>query len=123
MHVVSGQRGAKEPDDELTHLVGLERLPSLDRRATRIRRRKALEPVLPSTKSAASEVGNQLLQTAGSLEAGMGVRRGMHDDAAPRERLDLVTDADEQLAMRLDRVELRRREIERDLKSIRPRAA
>ena len=114
MHVVSGQRGAEKPDDELTHFIGLERLPSLDRGPTRIRRGKALEPVLPSAKSAASEVGNELLETTGSLESGVRVGRGMHDDAAPRERLDLVTDADEQLAMRLDSVELRRREIERE---------
>src|SRR5262245_41775414 len=114
MHVVRWQRGAEEPNDQLTHLSGLERLTSLDRRATRIRRRKALEPVLPSAETAPSEVGDELLQATGSLETGMGVGGGVDDDAASRERLDLVTDAHEQLAMRLDSVELRRREIERE---------
>src|SRR6266540_3089812 len=52
-------------------------------------RRKALEPVLPAAKAATGEIGNELLQAAGGLEAGMRVRRGVHDDAATGEWLDL----------------------------------
>ena len=44
----------------------------------------------------------------------MRVRRGVDDDAAAGERLHLVADACEQLAMRFDRIELDGREVERE---------
>src|ERR1051326_8547377 len=43
VHIVRGERGAQEPHDELPHLADVERLAGLDRRATRIGRRDALE--------------------------------------------------------------------------------
>src|SRR5690242_139727 len=45
VHVVGGERGAEQPEHELPHLFQLEPLARLDGRATRERRREALEPV------------------------------------------------------------------------------
>jgi len=44
----------------------------------------------------------------------MRIRRRVHHDTSTGERLDLESDAGQQLAMRLDRVELGRREVERE---------
>ncbi len=44
----------------------------------------------------------------------MRVRRRVHDDAAAGEWLDLVADARQQLPMRVDRIELGGREVERE---------
>src|SRR6185503_10768613 len=111
--IVRGERRAQESNHELAHLIRVERLPGLDRRATGIRRGEPFEPILPAAEPAPRQIGDQLLQAARRFEAGMRIRRGVHDNAAPREGLDLVADAREQLTMRLDRVELHRREVER----------
>src|SRR5438105_3633976 len=113
VYVVRRQRCREEPDHELAHLAHVERLPSFDRCPARVRRGEALEPILPTTKAPTGEIGDELLQAATRLEAGMGIRSRVHHDAAAREWLDLKTDAFEQLAVRLDRIELRGREVER----------
>src|ERR1043165_1723372 len=92
--------------------VGLS--PRLDRGATRVRRREALETILPAAEPPACEIGDELLETPRGFEPRMRVRRGVHDDAATGERLDLIADPGEQLPMRFDGVELRRREVQRE---------
>src|SRR2546428_628108 len=64
-------------------------------------------------ESPAREIGDELAEAAGRIEAGMRIRRRVHHHRAPRERLHLVTHATEQLAVRVDRLELGRRELER----------
>ena len=113
MYVVRRQRCREEPDNELAHLAGVERLPSFDRCPARVRRGEALEPILPTTKPSTREVGDELLQAATGLETWMGIRSRMHHDAAAREWLDLKTDAFEELAVCVDRIELRGCEVER----------
>jgi len=113
VHIVRGKRGAEEAHDELAHLVGIERLPGLDGGTTRIRRGESFEPVLPPAKPAAGEIGDKLLQAPRRLETWVGIRRRVDDDAAAGERLDFVPDAREQLAMRLDRIELGGGKVER----------
>ena len=95
VHVVRRQRRGEQPDNELAHLARVERLTGLDGGAAGVSRRKALEPVLPASEAAAGEIGHQLLQAARRLEPGMRIRRGVHDDAAAGERLDLEPDAGE----------------------------
>src|ERR1044072_9307976 len=111
VHIVRGQRGVQEPHDELPHLAHIERLPRLDRGATRVRRREALETILPAAEPPACEIGDELLETPRGFEPRMRVRRGVHDDAATGERLDLIADPGEQLPMRFDGVEVRRRAV------------
>src|SRR5437879_2029164 len=48
MHVVRGECGRKQPDDELAHLVGLECLARLDRGAAGVGGGKPLESILPA---------------------------------------------------------------------------
>src|SRR6267378_82369 len=72
MDVVRRERRGEEANHELAHLTRVERLTSLDRRATRIRRGEALQPVLPTAEAAAGEIGDQLLQAPGRFEARMG---------------------------------------------------
>ena len=108
-----GQRRAEQSYDQLTHLFSIERLPSLNRRAAGISGRKPFEAILPPPEAAPGKVGDELLQAARRLEAGMRIGRRVHHDAAPGEWLDFVPDAYEQLAMRLDVVELHRCEVER----------
>ena len=97
MHVVRRECRGEQADDELAHLVGIERLPGLDGGTTRIRRGESFEPVLPPAKPAAGEIGDELLQAPRRLETWVGIRRRVHDDAAAGERLDFVPDAREQL--------------------------
>ena len=52
------------------------------------------------------------METARSVEAGMGIGRGVHHHRASRERLDLVAHAPQRFAVRCDRLELGRRELE-----------
>src|SRR4051812_30958661 len=111
--VMHRQRGREQADDQLPHLLSVELMPGFDRGTTGIGGRKPLEAILPATKATAGEVGDELLEAARCLKAGMRVRRGMHYDASPRKRLDLVADALQELAMRINRIELGRREIER----------
>src|SRR5438034_780125 len=54
------------------------------------------------------------LETARGVEPGVRVRRRVYHDRAPGEGLDFVSHAAQQLAVRLDRLELRRRELERE---------
>src|SRR5438093_4862384 len=112
--VVRRQRRRQQPHDQLAHFVGVECLSRLDRRAARERGGKALQPILPAAEPPAREIGDELLQAARGLETRMGVRRGVHDDAAAGEGLDLVADAREQLPMGLDRIELGGGELERE---------
>src|SRR2546422_6875350 len=114
VHVMRRERRREQADDELAHFVGVECLSRLDRRAARERRGKALQPILPAAKPPARPIGDELLQAAGGLETWMRVRRGVHDDAAAGERLDLVPDAREQLPMGVDRIELGGGEVERE---------
>src|SRR5881296_2997726 len=53
------------------------------------------------------------LQAARGFEPGMRIRRRVHHDAPPREWLHFVPDTLQQFAMRLDGIELRGLEIER----------
>src|SRR5436309_7668932 len=93
VHIGGGKCGGEQADDELAHLVGVERLAGLDGGAARVRRRKSLQPILPTAKSAAGKIGDELLQAAGRFEARVRIRRRVDDDAAARERLDFVADA------------------------------
>src|SRR5882757_9349654 len=124
MNIVRGQCRREQSHDQLAHFLDVERLPSLDRGAAGIGRGEPLEPVLPAAEAAAGEIGDELLETARRLEPRMRVRRRVDHDAAPGERLDLVADPRQQLAMRVDRIELGRREVERERKqqSLRGRA-
>src|SRR6266550_4143690 len=112
--VVRRQRCREEPHDQLAHLPRVERLSRLDRGSTRVGRSEALQPILPAPESPAGEIGDELLQAACGLEARMRVRGRVNDDAAAGERLDLVADARQQLPMRVDRIELGGREVERE---------
>src|SRR5690349_21286215 len=113
MHIVRRQRGGQQPHDQLPHFAHVERLTGFDGGAARVGRRETLQAVLPAAEPAAGEIGDQLLETARRFEPRVGVRCRMHNDAATGERLDLVADAREQLAMRFDGIELGRREVER----------
>src|SRR5882762_289303 len=110
--VVRRQRRREQPHDQLAHLAGVQRLSRFDRRTTRVGRGKALQTILPAAEPAARQIGDELLEAAGGLEARVRVRRRVHDNAAAGERLYLVADARQQLPMRLDRIELGGGEIE-----------
>src|SRR6266513_824294 len=114
MDIVRGECGAQQSHDELAHFTRIERLSRLERRAARICRREALEPVLPSSKPSPRQIGDELLETATRFEARMRIRRRVNDDAASREWLDLKADAREQLPMCVDCIELGGREVERE---------
>src|SRR2546425_453795 len=114
VNIVCRQSRGEQSNDELAHLVGVECLTRFDRRTTRERCGKALQPILPPAKPAAGQIGDELLQAACGLEARMRIRRGVHDNAAAGEWLDLVANAREQLPMCVDRIELRGGEIERE---------
>ena len=95
MHIVRRQRCGQQPDDELPHLIGVERLPRLDRGAACIRRGEPLQAVLPAAEPTAGEIGHELLQAARGFEARMRIGRRVHHDAASGERLDFIADAGE----------------------------
>ena len=113
MDVVRRERRREQPRHELAHLVGLEVLAGFDGGAAGVRRREPLQPIGEPAESPAREIGDELSEAAGRIEAGMRIRRRVHHHRAPRERLHLVTHATEQLAVRVDRLELGRRELER----------
>src|SRR5437899_9442659 len=112
MYVVRRQRCGEEPQDQLPHFSGVERLPGLDRCPARVGCGEPLETILPTTKPSPGEIGDELLKAATGLEAWMRIRSRMHHDAAAGEWLNLEADAREQLAVRIDRIELRGPEVE-----------
>src|SRR2546425_2140362 len=66
--IVSRERGTKQPDDELPHLVDVEGLARFDGRAARVCRRKAFQTILPAAKPAAGQISDELLQAARGFE-------------------------------------------------------
>src|SRR4051794_15287266 len=59
VHVMCWERRAEQAHHQLAHLVGIERLTGLDRRATGVSRGEPLEPVLPSAEAPAGEIGDE----------------------------------------------------------------
>src|SRR2546425_3772198 len=114
VHVVRGKRCREQPAHEVAHLCELEALSRLDRCPTGERRPESLEPVREGPEPAARKVRHELLEAARGVEARMRVRRRMHYYGPPGERLDLVSHAPQQLPVGVDRVELGRRELERE---------
>src|SRR5690349_9117660 len=112
MDVVRGQRGGQQSYHELAHLVGIEMMSRLDRGAARVRRGEALQPVGPAAEAAAREIGHELLEAARRFEARMRIGRRRDDHAAARQRLQLEAHAAQQLAVRVDRLQLGRCEVE-----------
>src|SRR5439155_1703769 len=72
MDVVRRERGGEEADDQLAHFVRVQAVAGLDGGAAGVRRGKALQAVLPSAEPPPREVGDELLEAAGRLEAGLG---------------------------------------------------
>src|SRR2546428_12768358 len=91
MHVVRGECGRKQPDEELAHLVGVECLARLDRGSAGVRRGKPPQTILPPAKPAAGGIGDPLLQAARRRETGVRIwGRGRHE-ASAGERAGLLT--------------------------------
>src|SRR5439155_1681049 len=74
MDVVRRERRREQPGQELAHLVGLEVLAGFDGGAAGVRRREPLQPIGEPAKSPAREIGDELSEAAGRIEAGMRAR-------------------------------------------------
>src|SRR5437667_2956328 len=112
VYVVRRQRCSEEPQDQLPHFSGVERLPGLDRCPARVGCGEPLETILPTTKPSAGEIGDELLKAATGLEAWMRTRSSMHHDAAAGEWLDINADALEQHAERCEHIDICGPEVE-----------
>src|SRR5206468_6713354 len=71
MDVVCRERRREQPGHELAHLVGLEVLACFDGGAAGVRRRELLQPIGEPAESPAREIGDELAEAAGCIEAGM----------------------------------------------------
>src|SRR5262249_31558669 len=99
-------RGTQEPAHELSHFVGIEPLARLDCGPAGEGRGEALETVGPTTESPSGEIRDELLETPRGVEPWMRIRSGVHHDALPGKRLDLVSHSLQQRSMGFDRVQL-----------------
>src|SRR5674476_24409 len=116
VHVVRRERGRHEGDEERAHLARREDLPRLDRRLAGERRREPLVARRDAGIAVAAQRIERLAQTARRIEARMRHRDAADDERVPAEPLDLEAQLREELLMRLERLALRRPQVQRDRK-------
>src|ERR1035437_1434119 len=112
MHVVRGERRARERDVERAHLRWRERVSRLDRRLARDGRREALVPRETTAEAVAGQRCQRVAQASFRIEPLVRHRHAVDEQCVPSESLDLETETREQVAMLLESLGLRRGEVE-----------
>src|SRR5437867_1734662 len=88
VYVVRRQRCSEEPQDQLPHFSGVERLPGLDRCPARVGCGDPPETILPTTKPSAGAIDDELHKPTTRREARMRTRSRMHHDPRAAGGLD-----------------------------------
>ena len=103
VNVVRGQRAVAERHEQGAHLLGRERVTSLDGRLARDRRGKMLMARGARRRPVAGESRQGIPQTPLRIEPRMRGRDSMDDDGLPAELRELVPERLQEIAVRVER--------------------
>src|SRR5687767_6545189 len=114
VHVMRGKPAAMQRHEQGTHLRERQCITGLDRRLARNRGRETLMPRRGGAAAIAGERRKGVAQASLSVEARMRRGHGVDDERLSTEIADLVAERLQQVAMRVERLRFRRRELQRE---------
>src|SRR5258708_10474839 len=116
VHVVRRQGRIAQSDEQRAHLARRELVARLDRRLARDRRRESLVPAHRGPRAVAGQGRERVAKTAFGVETRMRHRHRAHEQRITAESLDLEPKSAKQILLRLERLRLRRRQVQRHWK-------